>query len=192
MDPAWDTLYSATSTSLHTYTQRSAPCVCKVFRRCSLFRCGSEDDSKAEGSIAILQEVLQQRNFLKYINTKCLGHNVYTIHGNAPIQLVELACTQTFFPVCWHRNLNPRDPMNINLRKAFLEYDKNLWVLTITILTCMCVLFMVWCTYILLHVDLVVSVQRMCVLCAKRWRCRYLMRNWRNWWQSNICHGCFF
>ena len=73
MDPAWDTLYSATSKSPHTYVQRSAPytCVCKVCRRCSLFRCGPEDDSKAEGGIATLQEVLQQRNFLKYINN---GH----------------------------------------------------------------------------------------------------------------------
>ena len=28
--------------------------------------------------------------------------------------------------VCYCRNVNPRDPLNINLRKAFLEYDKDL------------------------------------------------------------------
>lgn len=26
------------------------------------------------------------------------------------------------------RNINPRDTVNVNLRKAFLEYDKNLYV----------------------------------------------------------------
>ena len=26
------------------------------------------------------------------------------------------------------RNVNPRDPLNVNLRRAFLEYDKDLWV----------------------------------------------------------------
>ena len=26
------------------------------------------------------------------------------------------------------RNMNPRDTVNVNLRKAFLEYDKNLYV----------------------------------------------------------------
>ena len=25
------------------------------------------------------------------------------------------------------KNINPRDTVNLNLRKAFLEYDKNLW-----------------------------------------------------------------
>ena len=24
------------------------------------------------------------------------------------------------------RNINPRDPLNVNIRKAFLEYDKDL------------------------------------------------------------------
>ncbi len=27
------------------------------------------------------------------------------------------------------KNMNPRDPLNVNLRKAFLEYDKDLYVL---------------------------------------------------------------
>ena len=26
------------------------------------------------------------------------------------------------------KNVNPRDPLNVNLRKAFLEYDKDLYV----------------------------------------------------------------
>lgn len=31
-----------------------------------------------------------------------------------------------FSSVRYCRNVNPRDPLNINLRKAFLEYDKDL------------------------------------------------------------------
>ena len=30
------------------------------------------------------------------------------------------------FQQCTYRHKNPRDPLNLNLRKCFLEYDKNL------------------------------------------------------------------
>lgn len=33
------------------------------------------------------------------------------------------------------KNINPRDTVNLNLRKAFLEYDKNLYVYTLLLPT---------------------------------------------------------
>ena len=31
-----------------------------------------------------------------------------------------------FICICIRSNVNPRDPLNVNLKKAFLEYDKDL------------------------------------------------------------------
>lgn len=91
-----------------------------------------------DDSATKLQGVLQQRNFLRYvkwtvcklylINTiqnLCKLHihvHVYTILG----QVYKVSCSLFTRLYVLYRNLNPRDPMNINLRKAFLEYDKSL------------------------------------------------------------------
>ena len=69
--------------------------------------------AEEEDSTSVLQGILQQRNFLKYT---CIWQ---CLSGICSIDLFSLC-------VCMARNLNPRDPVNINLRKAFLDYDKSL------------------------------------------------------------------
>ena len=69
-----------------------------------------------------LQGVLQQRNFLKYVCYSLCSFSV-----SYSLSLCMCMCVHVCVCVCvCVRNLNPRDPLNINLRKAFLEYDKTL------------------------------------------------------------------
>ena len=68
-------------------------------------------------SSSAVQELLQQRNFLRWEGEDDDVHSP----AHPPTLTPPPPHTHTS-----HRNLNPRDPLNINLRKAFLEYDKNL------------------------------------------------------------------
>ena len=73
--------------------------------------------AEEEDSTSALQGILQQRNFLKYT---CIWQRLSGICTISFISPSPSVC------VCVARNRNPRDPLNINLRKAFLDYDKSL------------------------------------------------------------------